>query len=36
MVGEWYKCVGKIYVVSFKLKEEKEVSILETTCIFNQ
>lgn len=34
MASEWYKCVGKIYVVSSKLKEEKEVSRLEAAWIF--
>lgn len=34
MAKEWYKCVGKIYVVSSKLKEEKEVSRLEAAWIF--
>lgn len=36
MAREQYKCVGKIYVVSSKLKEEKEVSRLEAVWIFNQ
>lgn len=34
MAREWYKCVGKIYVVSSKLKEGKEVSRLEAAWIF--
>lgn len=34
MAKEWYKCVGKIYVASCKLKEEKEVSRLEAAWIF--
>lgn len=34
MAWEWYKHVGKIYVVSSKLEEEKEVSRLEAAWIF--
>lgn len=34
MARERHKCVGKIYVVSSKLKEEKEVSRLEAAWIF--
>lgn len=33
MARERYKCVGKIYVASSKLKEDKEVSRLETAWI---
>lgn len=34
MAREWHKHVGKIYVVSSKLEEEKEVSRLEAAWIF--
>lgn len=34
MAREWYKCVGKIYVIPSKLKEEKGVSRLHAACIF--